>query len=208
MKNRRNGVLHDMFGYEGAFYTYTGKAFDLMVVSILWVLGSLPVVTAGASCSALYAAVSRSVRRDTGTAAAQFWKAYRRNLRASLPIWICFGTAIFILLLNIGIIRSKMDGTAGIFFIMFYGFLTLLLITAGCYAFPALSRFDMPAGWIIKLSLYLLVRHLPVSLMLLVLFAGAYALILWKIVLVVIVPGAAALVASFLLDPILEQHAK
>lgn len=206
MKKRRNEVFHDVFGYEGAFYTYTGKIFDLMVVSVLWVLGSLPIVTVGASCSALYAAVSRSVRRDTGTAAAQFWKAYRRNLRASLPIWISFGAAIFILLLNIGIIRSKADGTAEIFFIMFYGLLTLLLIMAGCYAFPALSKFDMPAGWIIKLSLYLLVRHLPTSLMLLILFAGAYVLILWKITLVIIVPGVVALVTSFFVDPILEQH--
>ena len=206
MKEDRGGVFHDMFGYEGTFYTYTGKIFDLIAVSVLWVLGCLPIVTAGASCSALYAAVSRSVRRDTGTAAAQFWKAYRRNLRASLPIWICFGAAIFIFLLNIGIIRSNADGLAGTFFVMFYGFLALLLIMAACYAFPALSRFDMPVGWIVKLSFYLLVRHLPTSLMLLALSAGAYVLILWKITLVVIVPGLVALVISFLVDPILEQH--
>lgn len=206
MKKRRDETSHGMFGYTGAFYTYTGKIFDLMVVSVLWVLGCLPIITAGASCSALYAAVSRSVRRDTGTAAAQFWKAYRRDLRASLPIWICYGMAAFIFLLNIGIIRSHADGLTGLFFMMLYGFLTLLLIMAGCYAFPALSRFDMPAGWIIKLSFYLLVRHFPTSLLLLALFAGAYVLILWKITLVIIVPGTVALFASFLIDPILERH--
>ena len=103
MKERRGGGLRDVFEFEGSFYTYTGKLFDLMLVSVLWVLGSLPVVTFGASCSALYAAVSRSVRRDTSTVTAQFWKTYRRDLRASLPIWICFGAAIFVLLLNLGI---------------------------------------------------------------------------------------------------------
>ena len=72
---------------------------------------------------------------------------------------------------------------------MFYGFLTLLLVAACCYAFPALSRFEMPAGWIVKLSFYLVIRHLPVSIMLLALFAGAYMLILWNIALVLIVPG-------------------
>lgn len=202
MKERRDGV----FGYEGAFYTYTGKIFDLMAVSVLWALGSLPIVTFGASCSALYAAVSRSVRRDTGTAASQFWKAYRRDLRDSVPIWIGFGTAIFLLLLNLGIVRSKADGLTRIFFMMFYGFLTLLLVTACCYAFPALSRFDMPAMWIVKLSFYLLVRHLPASLFLLIIFAGVYLLLLWKLPLAVIVPGIAVLLASFLLEPILERH--
>lgn len=206
MKERRGGGLRDIFEYEGSFYTCTGKLFDLMAVSVLWVLGSLPVVTIGASCSALYAAVSRSVRRDNSTAVAQFFKTYRRELKSSLFIWVCFGAAIFVLLLNLGIIRNRMEGLAGTFFVMLYGFLTLLLIAACCYAFPALSRFDMPAGWIVKLSFYLLVRHLPVSLMLLALFAGAYLLLLWKVMLVVIVPGAAVLLASFLIDPILERH--
>lgn len=206
MKERRGGGLRDIFEFEGSFYTYTGKIFDLIVVSVLWVLGSLPVVTFGASCSALYAAVSRSVRRDTGTAVTQFWRSYRRDLRSSLPVWMCFGAAIFVLLLNFGIVRGRTEGLTSLFFMMFYGFLTLLLIMACCYAFPALSRFDMPGGWIVKLSFYLLVRHLPVSLMLLALFAGAYLLILWKVMLVVIVPGVAALLASFLIDPILDRH--
>lgn len=206
MRERRGGGIGDAFGYEGAFYTYTGKIFDLMMASVLWLLGSLPIVTIGASNSALYAAVSRSVRMDIGTVPAQFWKSYRRELKSSLPIWIGFGTAAFLLLLNIGIIRSKAEGLAGIFFVMFYGFLTLLLIAACCYAFPALSRFDMPPGWIVKLSFYLVIRHLPVSIMLLALFAGAYLLLLWKIALVLIVPGAAMLAASFLIEPILEKH--
>lgn len=206
MKERRGGGLGDIFEFEGSFYTYTGKIFDLVVVSVLWVLGSLPVVTFGASCSALYAAVSRSVRQDAGTVTARFWKTYRRDLRSSLPIWIGYGAAIFVLLLNLGIVRSRMEGSTGLFFMMFYGFLSILLIIACCYAFPALSRFDMSAGWIIKLSFYLLVRHFPVSLLLLAVFAGAYLLILWKLMLVVIVPGVAVLLASFLIDPILDRH--
>lgn len=206
MKKRRDETPHGMFGYTGAFYTYTGKIFDLMVVSVLWLLGCLPIITTGASCSALYAAVSRSVRRDTGTVTAQFWKAYRRDLKGALPIWIGYMTAVFILLLNIGIVRSRMDGLVRLFFLMLYGFLTLLLLTVCCYAFPALSTFDMPASWIVKLSFYLLVRHLPVSALLLTIFAGAYALIFWRIMLILIVPGIAALFTSYLVDPILERH--
>ena len=206
MKGHWGGGIRDAFGYEGAFYTYTGKIFDLMLASVLWLLGSLPIVTIGAANSALYASVSRCVRMDIGEVPAQFWKSYRRDLKSSLPRWIGFGAAAFLLLLNIGIIRSKAEGLAGIFFVMFYGFLTLLLVIAGCYAFPALSRFEMPAGWIIKLSFYLMIRHLPSSVMLLALFAGAYMLVLWKIGLVLIVPGTVTLLASFLIEPILERH--
>lgn len=54
---------------------------------------------------------------------------------------------------------------------------------------PGFVRFEMPAGWIVKLSFYLVIWHLPVPIMLLALFAGAYMLILWNIALVLIVPG-------------------
>lgn len=206
MKKRRSGENQNAFGYEGAFYAYTGKIFDLMALSALWLVGCLPIVTIGASSSALYDAVSKSVRKDIGTAGGRFWEAYRRNLRSSLPVWICFGMAALFLLLNIGIVKSKMEGMAEIFFVMFYGFLLLLLIMASCYAFPALARFDMPFGWIIRLSFYLAIRHLPASILLLALLAGTYLLLLWKIVLVVIVPGVSVLLVSFLMEPILERY--
>ena len=79
MKGHWGGGIRDAFGYEGAFYTYTGKIFDLMLASVLWLLGSLPIVTIGAANSALYASVSRCVRMDIGEVPAQFWKSYRRG---------------------------------------------------------------------------------------------------------------------------------
>ncbi len=51
--------------------------------------------------------------------------------------------------------------------------------------------------------------HLWVSIMgslLLLIFAGSYLLILWQPMLVVIVPGAANVVISKFVDPILDQH--
>ena len=64
----------------------------------------------------------------------------------------------------------------------------------------------MPVGWFIKLSLYLTFRHIGVSLLLLLIFAASYLLILWQPMLVVIVPGAANVIISKFIDPILDQH--
>ena len=69
-------------------------------------------------------------------------------------------------------------------------------VMAASYAFPALSRFEMPTGWFVKLSLYLTFRYMGISLLLL----------LWQPMLAVIVPGAANVFLSKLIDPILDQH--
>ncbi|MCD7736181.1 MAG: DUF624 domain-containing protein [Lachnospiraceae bacterium] len=188
------------------FYYYTGKLCDMILVSILWLLGSLLVATIGASFSAIYAVASRSIRRDTGTVWSEFWKAYRRDLKKSILLWLCFAGALFVLLLNAGIIWHLADGLPRLFLIMFYGLCTLLVLAALCYAFPALSRFDMPVKWFLKLSFYMVFRHLPVTLLLLVLFAVGYLLVLAKLWTVLFVPGVLACVASRLIDPLLEQH--
>ena len=78
-------------------------------------------------------------------------------------------------------------------------------VMAASYAFPALSRFEMPTGWFVKLSLYLTFRHMGISLLLLI-FAASYLLLLWQPMLAAIVPGAANVLLSKLIDPILDQH--
>lgn len=201
-QNRFSGF----FGYEGGFSYYAGKLFDIMAVSLFWLLGSLFIVTAGTSFSALYAAASRSIRQDGGSFSAQFLRSYRQNLKTGIPLWLIFLGVIFLLLLNIGILLKKLNTTFGWFFIVLYGAVILIAIMAASYAFPALSRFEMPTGWFVKLSLYLTFRHIGISLLLLLIFAVSYLLLLKQPMLVIFVPGAANVFLSKLIDPILDQH--
>ena len=41
--------IRQAFEFDGNFYTLTAKCFDLMALSLYWLAGCLPVVTAGAS---------------------------------------------------------------------------------------------------------------------------------------------------------------
>lgn len=195
-----------MFENGSGFYYYTGKAFDVLAVSFLWLLGSLPVITIGASFSALYAAASRAIRQDVGSVGERFWKSYKRDFKGALIPWLFFAGTIFLLLLNIGILWKISDGLFRLFFVIFYGFCILFLIAALGYAFPAVSRFDMPSGWILKLSFYLTVRHLPVSFFLIVMFLAGYFLVLAMPVLALVIPGTWAWLISMLVDPILDKH--
>ena len=95
MKKSKENSGKKMFAYDGNFYTYTGKIFDLLVVSVYWLLGCIPVVTIGASFSALYAAVTKSVRYDRDTISSQFWKAYKQNLIPSIPLTLIYGGGDF-----------------------------------------------------------------------------------------------------------------
>ena len=204
---RKQTETRRFFQFGGDFYAYSEKLFDLVALNVFFVLGSLPVVTMGASFSALYYAAVRSIRQSDGSVSHQFWRAWKRDLRQSLPVWLTVAGALFLLLLNVGILREKITGLTGLFFLIFYWVLLSLAVVTGCYAFPALSRFDMPAGWILKLALYMTFRYFPISLLLLALFALAYLLLLrWLLPLVFIIPAAFACVTSILIEPLLKRH--
>ena len=195
-----------MFDYEGSFYHYTGKVCDIMILSILWLLGSLPVITVGASFSALYAAASRSVRRNIGSVVSEYWKSYKRELKKSMLLWGIFAGAIFILLLNLGIIWGITDGLFRLFLLMLYGMILSIVITAMSYTFPALSRFEMEWKWFIKLSFYMVFRNLHISVITFLLLGVGYVIALswpWTII---VLPGLLATSISSMMDPVLERH--
>ena len=206
MKKQNKSFGKKMFDFDGNFYTYTGKLFDLLVVSVYWLIGCIPVITIGASFSALYAAVTKSVRHDRDSVSAQFWHAYKQNLISSIPLTLIYGGVIFLMLLNIGILHAKTSSLFGLFFIVLYTLVIVFFIVGACYAFPALSRFAMPSGWFVKLSFYLTVKHLPVSLVLLAMFAAAYLALLAQPALFLVIPGAVSCVSSYMIDPLLDRH--
>lgn len=190
----------------GGFYHYTEKAFDIIWLSILWILGCLPIITAGASFSALYAASSRSIRGNIGSVMGEYWKSFKRELKQSILVWLIYGGAVTLLLLNMGIIWNTMDGLFRLFMIMLYGVILILVLAAFCYVFPALSRFQMPVSWFVKLSFYMTFRHLPTTIVMVLLFAVGYVVALSAQWTLLILPGVIACAASSMIDPLLEEH--
>ncbi len=207
-------MIGDIYTYKsknsfhngGGFYYYTGKVFDLILASLYWLIGSLPILTVGASFAALFYTVNKSIRNDTSTVTKIFWHAYRVNMKSGIKLWIGVLVAIFLVLLNIGILREKTVGNLMIFFMLFYGILCTAIIAMACYLFPLLSRFEMPVGWFVKVALYLCVKNLHRTLLLLLLFFICYVSIYKQFFLVVFLPGVCTWLSTYLLEPVLIRH--
>lgn len=206
MGSGKKGDVSGLLSYDGMFYHVCGKLFDMIAVSFFFLLGCSLVITAGASFCALYYAVHTAIRQDRRTVSSAFWRAFRQNLKPSVAIWLAVAAGMFLFLLNIGIVNDRMPWQIGIGFMIFYWICFAAVLAVGCYAFPALSRFEEPAGWIVKLSLYLTMRHLPTTLLLLLLLAACYAGIFFMPYAALLLPGFLTYVASYFLEPVLKRH--
>lgn len=161
------GKWSHALNFGGPVYTWGSKAFDVVLLSIFWVVGCIPVVTAGCSTAALYYAMNRSVFQDRDTATRAFWHSFRQNLKMGCAHWLVTGAVGFVLLLNFGICRARLTGQLQWLLCGLYLVLTALVVMIACWLFPMVAEYDMPFGWYLRGSLFCLFRYFPVSLFLL-----------------------------------------
>lgn len=202
---RKNG--RNIWGFEGSFMNICDKVFDVMILGFLWILCSLPLITIGASCTALYYAMVKCIKNNEGYVSRAFFHSFRQNLGPATFLWVVFAGVSFLMQLNIGILVEKASGYAALFFIVLYAFVGVYAAIAACYAFPALSRYDMPAGWVLKLSLYMVGRYFLTSLMLVVILFCFGALIWYVPLVFLFAPGPVAFLMSEFLERVLQKHA-
>lgn len=203
---RKKKEHRNLLGFDGSVIRFFDKMFDILALGFLWILCSLPVFTIGASTTALYYAMVKGVKRQDGYIAREFFKAFRVNLKPALLIWAVLVAVTFLLHLNIGILMAKTSGYVGLFFICLYGAAAIYVFFVSCYVFPALSRFAMSPGWVLKLALYMVVRYLGTTLFLLVLFTCTGILVFKVPMLIFFLPGPVAFIMSDFLERVLKKH--
>ena len=81
-------MLSGIFNYDNPFWRFIGKFCDVMILNVLWVLCSIPVVTMGASTTAVYYVTLKLVRDEEGPTIRSFFRSFKENFRQATIIWL------------------------------------------------------------------------------------------------------------------------
>ena len=127
------------------------KVADLIVINLLFVLCSLPVVTIGASATAMHYCLRRW-REGEGKIAGDFFKSFRLNLRQATILWVIFLILAAILAANFVLIRNWTGPVYQTVMVMLMVVSAVLLMWVSV-VFPFLARFDNTTGKIGKNAL-------------------------------------------------------
>ena len=115
------------FSVDSPLYRFLSRVLDILKLNFLWILGSLPVFTIGASTTALYYTVHKSIRGDRGYTTRTFFGAFRDNFKAAtLPylIWL----AVMIILGCDAYITYQVLKTGSMKGAFFYFFLIMIAV--------------------------------------------------------------------------------
>ena len=102
--------MSGLFSQDGFIGKVLGGFTDLLTLSILWMICSIPIVTAGASTAALYTMTLRIVRGEEGRIGAGFFHAFRENFKSATVIHLLvmlLGFLLFVYGFSVGILPAN-----------------------------------------------------------------------------------------------------
>ncbi len=194
-------MFEGLFSQEGRFARFMNLLWSLILTSALWIVCSLPIVTAGAAASAAYYAVAKTVRFHTGSTAPEFFRCFKQNLRQSLPVSL--GLTLTLALVVAEAMYLYSDESVPLWFLYVFYLMALLLAALGVYLWPCLSRFEMGNVALLRMGVVLMFRYLHFTLAFLLglgaLLAGIW-LMPWGLPLF---PGLAVYLETFLMEKVL-----
>lgn len=182
------------------------KIFDCLTLNFLFLLFSLPVVTAGAAATALYYVTVKVIRKERGGIFSEFIRSFKTNLVKATGLWLLFASLGAILLINRNISVEIGSPLFGLFLVCFYTALAFIALGAAFFAFAALSRFEMPFFWILKIAAYMTFRYIHLTAGVIATLFAAFALSYFQPLFLLFVPVFAVLGASFFAEPALMRH--
>lgn len=153
--------MRDLCNTDKPLFAVLTKLTYSAYLNILWLVCSLPIVTIGASTTALfYVTLKMAEDRDDGLTR-MFFKASRENFKPATKLWLIL-LAVGSFLAADGFVLRRMWSEN-----IFWTLLTAVLIGAAVlygivllYAFPLLARFENTTFGILKTAFLVGVRYL------------------------------------------------
>jgi len=130
--------------------------FDLIVLNLLWILTSLPVITAGASTAALYRVVLDMHQHKHSSNLKRYFSAWKENWKQASILWIPSVAVFALFVYGVSVI-----GWTELPLKLPLCFALLLVLMVNAYGYAYLCFFQDTVATVLKNSLLLALRYLP-----------------------------------------------
>lgn len=178
------------FDLDSPLMTVLGKIADLMILNMIALICCIPVITAGASFTALHYMALKMVRNEECYIIRGFFKSFKENFKQATAIWL-------LILVIIGIV-------AGDFYIIvksgieFHMVLRVIIMAAAVliaftavYVFPVLAKFENTIKRTIKNAFIMSILQFPKTILMIILLFVPYVMcaVSWNLIPIAFVFG-------------------
>lgn len=162
--------MNRLFNLDNPFMQFLFRVSDLIILNLIFILSCIPIITIGASISALHAVCLKIVRGYEPYIWKSFWKAFRQNFKQSTILWVISVAIMILLSMDYNILNSS-DIAIFTYAKIALGSVTAVLFSMFIYVFPIIAHFKCTIRQAIKNALFMTIGHLPFTILLVAMYS-------------------------------------
>lgn len=199
--------MNGIFNPENRFWRWVDRAADVLILSLLWSVCSIPVITIGAASTALYDAAVRCVRGGERTPYSRFFRTFAAEFKTATLSWLTWGGGMAALLAGHILLLTSAQGSQAPMALSM-ACLVLAIAAAGvlCWLFPLLSRFKFTFSGLSRTAVQFWFAHLPSTAAMAAILALAADLTLQLVFPLCCLPCLLALAHSVFVERAFRRH--
>jgi len=182
-----------------------GKLVDAFMLTLLWIVFSLPIITMGAASTALSAVTLRMAAGEELLVTRTFIQTFKNEFSSSLKVWLILllmgivlvGDYWFLLQLQGPLVTAFL----GMTLVLTLGYLFVLI-----YIFPLIAKFNNTPGKYILSALMMSLRHLPITIAITLIFIAVCIGVSYFLPLMLISVGLFSMLSAYLLQTVLRKY--
>ena len=196
----------NLFDTEGLLYKIGMVLADIFLLSFLWIIFSIPIITIGASTTAVYYVCTKKAGNADAYVLKGFLKSFKENFLVSTITLAILAVIGFVLWINFHALTQVNLGILQFPVRIALSLVLIQIVFVTMYVFPIISRFDMTVINALKSALQLSNGHLFLTICNLVLLVAVGFLTIWIPFLFIFIPGIFAYFSANLFVRIFRKY--
>ena len=165
-----------LFNMDNKFFTFMSRVADLIILNLICIVCCLPVITAGASITAMFYVTMKMVRNEEAYIVRSFFRSFKQNFKQATIINVLMLLAGVLLYFDMNICRS-IKGTLSQVLLVVFTMILVIYIMIFMYIYPVLAKFYNTIKNTLINAFLMSVRHLPYTILMVLISAAPAALL-------------------------------
>ncbi|MBQ7506813.1 MAG: YesL family protein [Lachnospiraceae bacterium] len=189
------------------FFGFLNKMSDVIILSIVFTLTCIPLITIGTAGTALYYTVQKVLRRDHGYLLKEYFRSFKENFKQTCPIWLVFLAIIIVNALGMFILNEYrlLGFSFGNFFVL-PGAVIILVMSYAIQIFTYIARFEGTTREVLKTAGTIGILNLGKAAASTILVFAGIVVVLYVLPLFIFIPALVCLGINFMMESVYRKY--
>ena len=146
---------------DSPIMSFLARVADLVILTVLWLLCCLPVVTAGASTTAMYHVVRHLQEESISSVTRDFFRSFKSDFRQATPVYLLLLIPTAAVVMNAWILSAQSSDIVPVYVRAIWMVSALMLTFVVSFVYPVMAYFDDTVWKTLRTAAVLAVAKLP-----------------------------------------------